>query len=217
MFVKIIPVFCIFTTSFAFLETLFGHHGLHSNPDVLCIMEHCASQSAACMGDNDCRSNMLCMTKCGMTNHTCMYGCLNTYDDDVFDTFMKCLVQDYQCLKLLPPDPTFRCSPPQAVVKNFTLDQLQGSWYIALGFNPQYDCFDCQISSYAPTPNSKNYTLSERYDVAMLNGTIRHRNHIEQVQQTDIFSEGKLDYTSYMMGITMYEKWQVIGMKLPVL
>jgi hypothetical protein len=212
MLVKFILVLFISSTSFAFFESFFGHHGVHSNPDVFCIMEHCSSQSAACMADESCRSNMLCMTKCGMTNHTCMYKCLNTYEDKIFDSFMKCLVEDYHCLQLVPPDPTFRCSPPKVVVKDFSLEQLKGSWYIALGLNPDYDCFDCQISSYAPTPNSKNFTLTEKYDVTMLNGSIRHRSDQQQVEQKDIFNGGNLDYTATMMGITMYEKWQIIGM-----
>ncbi|XP_045159801.2 uncharacterized protein LOC123525117 [Mercenaria mercenaria] len=210
MLLKLTLAFAICSTSFAFLESLFGHHGFNSNPDVVCIMEHCSRQSADCMGDANCRANMVCMMKCGMTNHSCMYECMNTYEDKIFDSFMKCLVDDYQCLQLVPPDPTFRCSPPTAVVKNFSLPQFKGSWYIALGLNRDYDCFDCQISSYAPTPNSRNYTLSEKYDVNMLNGTIRHRIAIQQVEQKDIFNGGNLDFTNTIMGLTMYEKWQVI-------
>lgn len=207
---RLFLTFATCTTSYGFLESLFGHQGFHSNPDVFCIMEHCGSQSAACVEDANCRANMACMMKCGMTNHSCMYECMNTYEDKIFDSFMKCLVDDFQCLKLVPPDPTFRCSPPKAALKNFSLSQFQGSWYIALGLNRDYDCFDCQISSYAPTPNSRNFTLTEKYDVKMLNGTIRHRVAIQQVEQKDIFNGGDLDYTNTIMGLTMYEKWQVI-------
>lgn len=208
---SLIFVFANCAISSAFFKSIFDKHGFHSNPDVFCIMKHCSQQSAACVEDSNCRANMECMMKCGMTNHTCMYQCMNTYEDKIFDSFMKCLVDDFQCLKLVPPDPTFRCSLPETEVKNFSLTQFQGSWYIALGLNRDYDCFDCQISSYDPTPNSKNFTLTEKYDVVMLNGSIRHRVAIQQVEQKDIFFGGKLDYTNTIMGLTMYEKWQVIG------
>jgi hypothetical protein len=139
---------------------------------------------------------------------------MNTYEDQIFDAFMKCLVDDFHCLQLAPPDPTFRCTPPPVALKNFTLTQFEGTWFIALGLNRDYDCFDCQISTYEPTPNSRNFTLTEKYDVTMLNGSIRHRVAVQQVEQKDIFNGGNLDYTNTIMGLTMYEKWQVIGMNL---
>ncbi|KAL4227991.1 hypothetical protein ACF0H5_013429 [Mactra antiquata] len=188
----------------------FGFHGFHSNPDIFCIAEHCSSQSAACVEDRDCRANMECSAKCGFSNFNCLYECINTYENQVYDKFMKCMVEDYHCLKLVSPDPSFRCKPPQAQVKNFSLSALNGKWYIVYGLNPEYDCFNCQISTYAPTPNSKNLTLTEKYDVTMLNGSTRHRVTVQQVQQRDIFNGGLLDFTNVMMGLMMYEKWQII-------
>ena len=122
-----------FVFSDAFLESFLGKLGDKSNPDVLCIMEHCGSQSVACAANRNCRENMECMIKCGLTNHGCMYECMNTYEDKIFDAMMKYLVDDYHCMDLTPPDPSFRCSPPKQLVKNFTLSQLQGSWWIVRG------------------------------------------------------------------------------------
>ncbi|KAH3877232.1 uncharacterized protein LOC127865316 isoform X1 [Dreissena polymorpha] len=187
-------------------------HGVNakSNPDVLCIAEHCGRQSAACVTDADCRHNMECMTKCGLTNHKCMYECMNTYEDEVFDAFMKCMVDDNHCMTLTPPDPAFRCSPPVSALGDFNLSELTGRWYIVLGLNRDYDCFDCQITTYKPTPNSSNYTLTELYDVVMLNGSTRHMVATQQVAQLDPLKPAVLDYTNHLMGITMYEKWQIV-------
>lgn len=194
----------------AFLDSLFKFGKSKSNPNVLCMMEHCRSQATACLRDSSCRDNMICMTKCGLTNHSCMYRCMNTYDDAVFDNMMKCMVGDHHCMELEPPDPSFRCSPPAQVLKNFTLSQLKGTWYIVRGLNPDYDCFDCAISTYSPVPNSHNYTLSAKYDVVMLNGSIRHRVAVQQTQQRNSSIGGLLENTDTLMGLTMYEKWQVL-------
>ena len=201
----------ILVSSNAFLDSLFDGYGDKSNPDIFCIMEHCGSQSGACMSDRDCRINMQCMLKCGLTNNSCMYECMNTYEDKIFDAMMKCLVDDHHCLTMQPPDPTFRCTPPKQVIKNLTLSQIQGSWWIVRGLNRDYDCFDCQLSTYKPTAVAMNYTLEEKYDVVMLNGSVRHRLVVQQVEQKNPSNGGLLDYTNTMMGLTMYEKWQVLG------
>ena len=104
----VIALWSQYCVSYAFLEFLFGSGHSKSNPDVLCIMEHCGKESEACARDHNCRNNMICMTKCGLTNHSCMYQCMNTYDDKVFDDMMKCLVDDNHCMALEPPDPSFR-------------------------------------------------------------------------------------------------------------
>ncbi|KAH3889668.1 hypothetical protein DPMN_013729 [Dreissena polymorpha] len=86
--------------------------------------------------------------------------CMNTYEDAVFDAFMKCMVDDNHCLTLTPSDPTFRCSPPVSTLSNFSLSELTG--------------------------------------------TMTH------VAQLDPLKPGELDLTNHMMGITMYEKWQIV-------
>ena len=106
---------------------------------------------------------------------------------------------------------TFRCSPPSHALKNFSIAQLEGTWYIVRGLNPDYDCFDCAISTYSPTPNSQNYTLSARYDVVMLNGSVRQRLAVQQTEQKRPSDGGLLDNTQSEMGLTMYEKWYVLG------
>ena len=104
----LIALCCHHCISYAFLEALFGSGHTKSNPDVLCIMEHCGKESGACLRDHNCRNNMICMTKCGLTNNSCMYRCMNTYEDKVFDNMMKCMVDDNHCMVLDPPDPSFR-------------------------------------------------------------------------------------------------------------
>ena len=75
-------------------------------------------------------------------NESQLYECMNTYEDKIFDAMMKCLVDDYHCMDLTPPDPSFRCSPPKQLVKNFTMSTLQGSWWIVRGLNRDYDSFE---------------------------------------------------------------------------
>jgi len=124
---------------------------------------------------------------------------------------MRCLVDDHHCLTLTSPDPNFRCTPPTPSSSNFSLADLEGKWHIVLGLNKQFDCFDCQTATYSPTPNSRNYTLAEKYDVKMLNGSVRTRVNVQQVAQRDVFHPGVLALTSSMMGLAVSEEWRIIG------
>ena len=118
-----------------------------------------------------------------------------------------CLNDDIPFVTLV----TFRCSIPSQALKNFSLTQLEGTWYTVRGLNPDYDCFNCAISTYTPTPNSQNYTLSSRYDVVMLNGSVRSRLTVQQTEQKNPSDGGLLENTQSEMGLTMYEKWYVLG------
>lgn len=165
-------------------------------------------QSAKCLADEGCRSAMVCITGCGTNNQTCLFDCIYSYEDDVFDEFMKCASTDHQCISNDPPNPPVVCHPPQQVVSNFTIDLFKGSWYIVKGLNPIYDCFDCQITTYQPSSMDKTvYNVFEKFDVKTVQGGIRHRSVNETVVQA---FGGIFNYTSTQLGQSTHSEWRVV-------
>lgn len=179
-----------------------------SKPNIICIIEHCGKQSAACLADEGCRSAMVCITGCATNNQTCLFDCIYSYEDGAFDEFMKCASTDHQCITNDPPNPPVVCHPPQKVESGFTIDLLTGSWYIVKGLNRIYDCFDCQVTTFKPSPYDKTvYDVFEKFDVKMVSGGTRHRSVNETVVQA---SGGIFNYTSMQMGHNTHSQWRIM-------
>lgn len=56
---------------------------------------------------------------------------------------------------LSPPNPpqnqddgSYPIPPDDALVKQFSLDEFSGKWYISAGLNPLFDIFDCQVRAF---------------------------------------------------------------------
>jgi hypothetical protein len=137
-----------------------------------------------------------------------LFDCIYSYEDDIFDEFMKCASADHLCITTDPPSPPVICHPPPKVVTNFTIDILRGTWYIIKGRNPIYDCFDCQITTFQPSStDSTTYYCFEKFDVKTIQGGIRHRSVNETVVQT---SGGILNYTSMQLGQNTRSEWRIV-------
>lgn len=42
-------------------------------------------------------------------------------------------------------DGSYPYPPEEALVKQFSMDEFKGKWYISAGLNPLFDVFDCQV------------------------------------------------------------------------
>lgn len=45
-------------------------------------------------------------------------------------------------------DGSYPYPPEEALVKQFSMDEFKGKWYISAGLNPLFDVFDCQVGPY---------------------------------------------------------------------
>jgi len=59
-------------------------------PDPLCIARYCLPKATACTVDKNCLSGILCTAGCGGVNQTCIFGCTSEYENDKYDTMLKC-------------------------------------------------------------------------------------------------------------------------------
>lgn len=79
--------------------------------------------------------------------------CGDKFSDNVVAEFTKCAVSDTQCVPQRPDDGSWPVPKPDALVREFTTEALEGPWYISAGLNKAFDTFDCQLHKFeAPTP-----------------------------------------------------------------
>lgn len=145
--------------------------------NVTCITRHCGGQMASCGMDEMCRSNMQCAGSCDQTNTTCTFMCSESYQSPVIDSLMRCMFVDHKCLYLPDPDPINNATcrdPTDSVVSAINQDLMQGTWYVNYGFNPDYDCFECQELSFdfSGTDPSAPIHYEALYDLIAVNGTL---------------------------------------------
>ena len=67
---------------------------------------------------------------------------------------LQCTIEDAGCIAIAtqapgPDSPLDAPLPPKPLIKA-TPASLEGKWYKVMGFNPNYDCFDCQRNTFAP-------------------------------------------------------------------
>ncbi|KAK3097712.1 hypothetical protein FSP39_012373 [Pinctada imbricata] len=174
------------------------------------MMLHCASQSEKCFLDSDCRSLMLCPSQCGESNQTCVFECFYSYENQISDNFMKCAITDHACITLAPPKPPVICKRPTQVVKNFSLDMLEGSWYTVKGLNPMYDCYDCEITRFAQNMSKSIVNAIEKFQVHTTKGTTVMRYVNETATVSDQQDVSVLNYTSLQMGLYMITERRIL-------
>lgn len=178
-------------------------------PNVFCMIRHCSSEMKDCVQDTDCTKAMVCITGCSLSNQTCEFDCLYSYEDDVFDSFMKCIVTDYKCMEIPPPNPPVVCHRPPTVATSFDISHLAGTWFIVLGKNPIYDCFDCQNTTFVKGQGA-SFSAIEHFDVNTIDGSIKHRTVTDTVTLWNATTSGILKYGSIQMGHETTSEWRVL-------
>uniref|UniRef100_A0A7S3K1U5 VDE lipocalin domain-containing protein n=1 Tax=Aureoumbra lagunensis TaxID=44058 RepID=A0A7S3K1U5_9STRA len=141
--------------------------------DTTCMKTSCEASARRCLESGDCRKGLTCTAKC-MGDNECITGCFAKYGNDEMNDFLECSVDANGCIKIaiLPPGPDSISEapvPPVQPLKNFDPSSLKGEWYKVMGWNPRYDCFDCQKNSFSPSaPNTKKqetYKVDVAFDM----------------------------------------------------
>lgn len=193
---------------FAFALLVVACHA--QTPDPKCMAKYCKPQMMKCLGNKECRSMLTCMMKCG-SDQACAFGCINSYEDDLFDDFMSCAIVDHQCIPL-PPSNNTECKTVLPSVPGFELPMIENNWTVAYGHNPIYDCFNCSKFNYVPQGDSMtNTTYHSVYNVLTNEGkprweTVTRPAWISTEQKSTIVNLGM------MAGMAYEEHWSVIAM-----
>jgi len=106
--------------------------------DQTCFVDKCSAQAKACLADDpNCRKGLTCTAKC-LGDNSCITGCMARYGDKNLDNFLKCTIEDNECIKVAIIDggaDAFGDEPraPAPTVRNFDPRSLEGSWFKVCG------------------------------------------------------------------------------------
>ena len=173
-----------------------------------CIMRHCMPAITACLADNTCRTNMQCAGECAPMNSTCTFYCSESYQTHFADDVLSCLYVDYDCLTLPPPDAinNVTCRNPTEIVDTVEDELIDGMWYVVRGFNPLYDCYDCQELTFNVNDGQIDYEAL--FNLIAVNGTEIWLT--ADMTGEDRSQPGKLMMFGYNSGFPGYQTWYVM-------
>lgn len=173
----------------------------------------------------------MCTARC-LGDSACITGCFARFGNDNLNNLLQCSIEDYKCINIaiIPPGaqpPEEVPLPPKELVSDFTPASMEGSWYKVLGWNRQYDCFDCQKNSFTVDGRSSAVDV----DFSMVarragKGEISSPLHMKEKMDFDDASfrsvGGKMMKSrrtahteGRMFGLTFWENWYVIGENKP--
>ena len=208
------------------------------NPDLVnteCFATSCKSSTKACVENGDCKKGLLCTARC-LGDSACITGCFARFGNNVLNDLLQCTIEDYKCINIaiVPPGdqaPEEVPPPPLDLAPSFTPASMEGSWYKVLGWNRQYDCFDCQMNTFEVQKGDFENKAKVDVDFSMIakrsgRGEQLNGQHMKEnlVFDKDIFisSSGatmKSRRTAHtegrMFGLTFWENWYVIGENKP--
>jgi len=141
------------------LSDKYGGKGFDSSlVDQTCLVDKCSNQAKACLADDpSCRKGLTCTAKC-LGDNSCITGCMARYGNKNLDNFLKCTIEDNECIKiaiLSGGADAYGKEPrsPAPTIQNFDYRSMEGTWYKVVGFNPNYDCYQCQRNSFSSISN----------------------------------------------------------------
>jgi len=192
-----------------------------------CFATSCKAATKACADNGDCVKGLACTAKC-MGDAQCTVGCFARYGNHVLDEMLSCSIEDAGCIKIAIVEPGADSSldaplPPKALVPT-TPSSMSGRWYKVMGWNPNYDCFECQRNSFSkPSASvvsadigSKSMDVEVEYQMprqrsGMPADSFRSTLH-ESLQFDSTPGSRRTAHTEgKMFGLTFWENWYVIG------
>jgi hypothetical protein len=204
------------------------------NPE--CFAQSCKGQMEACASDGDCMKGLACTAKC-MGDAQCTVGCFARYSNTVLEDALQCTIEDAGCIQIATQtagaDSAFDAPlPPKPIIKA-TPATMQGRWYKVLGFNPNYDCYECQRNSFftgdAKKLSGKEVSTKIGASSALVEveysmpreriGAEPETFHSTLMEKLEFDTEPGARRTAHtegrMFGLTFWENWYLIGQNSP--
>jgi len=199
--------------------------------DPQCFADKCSLQTKACVNNPDCTKGLVCTAKC-MGDAQCTVGCFARFGNPDLDKVLSCTIEDAECIKiaLMKPGadgPLDAPLPPRPIIP-VSKSSLQGKWYKVMGWNPMYDCFDCQSNTFdqpsakevANTIEADSMNVEVQYSMPRVRAGMKPETfssvlHEQLEFDTTPGSRRTAHTEGKMFGLTFWENWYVLGENRP--
>jgi len=190
--------------------------------NLACMTKHCAAESAKCVLDKTCDSNMVCSAKCmadwdkdptqqKVHAQNCTTKCGITYMDDTTQDYMTCLMA-HDCITF--PSINVTCPVDKltaSVAPNASLATLTGEWWQQWGYNALWDCYPCQHIHSMQKKNDSTWAYTYSYDVFLVNGSLKYYGQTWMLPDNEPGTPALIEYN--YMGTLHNETWYILDSK----
>jgi hypothetical protein len=171
-----------------------------------------------------------------MGDATCNMGCFAKYDNPNLDRMLQCSIEDGGCIKIATEAPggdtAFNAPPPpgRSTLVKATPGTMAGKWYKIMGFNPNYDCFDCQKNTFSQGSTAKGLIgqaaemkISPSTAAIEVEYTLPRERIGSEPEISNMRLVEKLEFDTapgavrtahtegHMFGLTFWENWYLLG------
>jgi len=179
-------------------------------PDIPCMLTRCGSETLACLTDRMCLKALACIGPCG-DDQACTFHCISNYETPLFHALNKCNIHDAGCIVLKEPETVSSCGGGEEVaIPALDINDMMGQWFITMGLSPIYDCFPCQIFTFARDSRDGRPMVYMDYQVDRVFGDTVNKTVIEYIEQPDGDKEGLLIFGGYQNGLYHSERWRIL-------
>ena len=192
-------------------------NGVPSPVKLECMLTKCAGSATGCLADEKCREAVDCAKNCWSKwdedntsekyhVQNCTNTCAFSYRVPAYLKFMTC-VGDNQCMNF-PPIPS-QCKAPGniTILKQLSMADLNGSWWVIRGRHPVYDCYPCQHLFFEQV-NASTWKYLPRYQVYLANGSLATMNEPYYIPSTKPGSP--ISFAYHDTGLYHNETWYLV-------
>lgn len=171
-----------FPSSEDLLTQLLNKPGAGPSINGACVVKYCTVLSAQCGLNKGCRDTVACSAGCfnnwdkdtspeKFTVQNCTNKCVFTYglDDNVFQSYMGCLT-GHNCISF-PPIPKTCRAPNVKPIKQLSMKDANGKWWVQRGYHKVYDCYPCQSMDIYPI-NTTAWSYNPVYETYLVNNSL---------------------------------------------
>ncbi|XP_057477083.1 violaxanthin de-epoxidase, chloroplastic isoform X1 [Actinidia eriantha] len=129
-----------------------------------CLLKECRFELAKCIANPSCAANVACLQTCNNRSDEteCQIKCGDLFENSVVDEFNECAVSRKKCVPQKSDIGDFPVPDPTLTVRNFSIKDFSGKWFITSGLNPTFDTFDCQLHEFHTESNKLVGNISWR-------------------------------------------------------
>jgi len=179
-------------------------------PDIPCMMSKCGSETFSCLTDRMCLKALACIGPCG-DDQACTFHCISNYETPLFHALNKCNIHDAGCIVLKEPATREECGGGvEPAIPALDINDMMGQWFITMGLSPIYDCFPCQIFTFAKDEADGRPMVYMDYQVDRVFGDTVNKTVIEHIEQPDAEKEGLLIFGGVQNGLFHSERWRIL-------
>lgn len=193
----------------------FAEKGGAMDVNPTCFLTSCGKQTKECfVEDSRCLKGALCLSRC-RGGQDCATQCFAEYGCKRLDAWLNCTVEKEKCVSVPPQlidvKQYFETNVPKKL-PNFDPASMQGVWYKVRGYNPKYDCYQCQPNTFDYTPGSKALQADIQLRVPKLKSGGFWQNIVKE--NLVISEEGERSTfraTGEIFGLSFDEEWYVVA------